>query len=163
MNYETAEEIEIAVAHWFGTRKHVIVPNISWSMLSYECDMMVLFPNGYAAEVEIKVSRSDLMRDKKKGHNHNSNLMRYLYFAIPEKLSEKCIIADFPERAGILVVTKPLRGALVYGNNVELLRPPQENLFARKLTDEEKFNLARLGVLRMWNLKCASMETKGTF
>lgn len=160
MTYETSSEIEIAVAHYFGIRKHLIVPNVSWSMLSYECDMMVLLPSGFAAEVEIKISRSDLRADTKKTHQHRSNLMRYLYFAIPEKL-EMCV-GEIPERAGILIVRKTIKGSMVYGNNVEMLRAPKPNDCARKLSDQEKFNLARLGTLRMWNLKIASVERQAT-
>lgn len=159
MNYETAAEIEVALAYWLGARQNLMVPNVSWGLLDYECDLMVLLQSGYAAEIEIKITRSDLRRDQEKKHKHNSNLMRYLYFAVPEKL--KMDVGEIPERAGIVIVKPELEApGYSYGSNVELVRRPQANAMARKLTDAEKFRLARLGALRIWDLKRALMERK---
>ena len=79
MNYETASEIEIAIARHFGTRTHVIIPNLSFAMFPYELDLCVLnMKSFYALEVEIKVSKADLVRDGKKEHAHklHRNMIR---------------------------------------------------------------------------------------
>jgi hypothetical protein len=156
MNYETSGEIEIAIARWFGIRKYVIVPNVSWGFLPYEADMLILTKSKYVWEVEIKVSRSDLLRDGNKRHQHNTPKVRKLWFAIPEKL-EGCI-EQIPERAGVLVVDRT-------GRVTTSSRSPTANPIARKLSDEECFQLARLGALRVWPLKekiakLASKQTK---
>lgn len=143
MNYETAREIEIEVACWFGYRNHVIVPNVSWGFLEHEADLLVLSKSGYAWEVEIKVSRSDLLRDKEKRHKHKSDKVRQLWFAIPEKLSGS--IPDIPDHAGVLVVSN--RGL------VSEVRKPKPNQSALKLTLAEQFQVARLGAMRVWGLK----------
>jgi hypothetical protein len=143
MNYETCKEIELAVAKWFGVRRYVMVPNVSWGLLPYEADILALTKSGYLWEIEIKVSRSDLLRDGKKRHQHDSYKVRQLWFAIPEKL-ENC--AEYiPQRAGIFVVG-------VAGNVIER-RQPTANPAARKLSDVERFQFARLGALRVWSLK----------
>ncbi len=143
MDYETTPEIEIAVAKSFGVRKYLIVPNVSWGLLPYEADLLILTSSAYLWEVEIKVSRHDLLRDRNKNHGHNSEKVRRLWFAIPEKL-ESCI-EYVPERAGVLVIGKS-------GGIIER-RPPMLNAHSRKLSDEECFQFARLGALRIWGLK----------
>ena len=146
MNYETTSEIEIAVARWFGTIKNIIVPNTSWGMFHYELDLCILnYTNLYAKEVEIKISKSDLKRDLLKKHNHdqNRNLIRELWFAMPKRLvgNENFV----PTRAGILYVNST--------GNVEIFRKPQINKSARKWSEKEALKLARLGTIRVWNMK----------
>jgi hypothetical protein len=144
MNYETAKEIEVRIARWFGARENVIVPNVSWGLVNYECDLLILTKAGYFCEVEIKVSKGDLLADKKKDHNHKDERIRELYFAIPQKLEKH--IEHIPERAGILVV-KPNNGG------VEKIRDAQVNRNAQKAGQEERFQIGRLGTMRVWNLK----------
>jgi len=146
MNNETASEIEIRIANYFDYVKYVIVPNISHGFSQFtsrELDLMLLNNNGYAYEVEIKVSKQDLINDKKKWHNHQSSILRKLWFAIPEKLEKD--INLIPEEAGILIVDKK--------GNVTEIRKSKTNLQARKFTEKEKFRLARLGAMRIWRLK----------
>lgn len=152
MNFETAKEIECVVATYFDAGATVIVPNVSWGMLNYECDIVVLLKSDYCAEVEIKVSRSDLIRDREKRHQHQSRLMRYLYFAIPKKL--EMYIGEIPERSGVLVIDQDGR--------IRLVREPKTNAAAPKLEAIEKFNLARLGALRVWKLKRKVLGLKNT-
>jgi len=63
-----AKEVELAVANYFGIRQHLIVPNVMWGFtgLNYEADLVIVTKAGYAKEVEIKVSRADLIKDKEK-------------------------------------------------------------------------------------------------
>lgn len=150
MNHETAKEIEIAIAQWFGYREHVIVPNVSWGFLTYEADLLVLSSSGYAWEVEIKISRGDLVRDKHKRHSHESRKVRQLWFAIPEKLAN--CIEHVPERAGVLIVSTD--------GKVRELRKPTANEFAIKLTDAQQFQIARLGAMRVWDLKKRIVQSR---
>jgi len=150
MNCETAKEIELRVAHWFGIRQHLIVPNVSWGLLPHECDLVVMRSSGYLIEVEIKISKSDLIADLKKPHMHQSNMIKMLYFAMPEKLLPA--IEHVPERAGILIVSKT--------GYVRLLREAAENRSATKLSGEDMFQLARLGALRIWRLEQKLLEAK---
>jgi len=91
----TTPEMEIALAEYFGIRQNLIVPNVSWGMDSHECDLFILTPAGYGWEVEIKVSKADLFKDKHKRHRHNSSKIKFLYFAIPEYLER--YIDEIPE------------------------------------------------------------------
>jgi len=146
-----AKEVEIAVANYFGTRQNLIIPNVSWgfSGLYYEADLVVVTKAGYAKEIEIKVSRADLIKDKEKRHNHDCRKFKELYFAIPKKLLED--IEHVPERAGILVCEKvEHKGEYYYRAHLE--RAAKAN-GGDKLTLTDKYELARLGTLRIWNLK----------
>lgn len=145
MNNETAQEIELQIARYFGVRPNIIVPNVSWGMFrdNRECDLVVLRQSGYAYEIEIKVSKSDLRKDRQKWHNHISERLRGLWFAIPEKLKES--IDLIPETAGIFIVSK--------NGFVTEIRKPTINRVARKLNEDERFQLARLGAICIWSLK----------
>ena len=144
MNYETTKEIELALALFFDKRKNIVVPNVSWGIFKYELDLCVLDSKSfYAKEIEIKISKSDLKADSKKKHCHDNNMIKYLYFAMPEKM--KNCDEFVPENAGILLVTEKGR-VLVY-------RKPKVNKDAKKWEYKDAYKLARLGVMRFWNLR----------
>ena len=163
MNYETCPEIEAAVVKYFDPRRCCIVPNVWWGLnLNHECDLFVLTKTGYAYEVEIKTSKSDIKADLKKAkiagnydkYWHDSKKIHKLYFAIPAKL-ENCIDL-IPNRAGILIVGTT--GTIVK------LREAKLNPDARKLNEKEILKLAHLGTMRIWTLKAALLslaEMKG--
>ena len=146
----TANEVEIAVADYFNPRMNVIVPNISWGMgLRYEADMVVLRPSGWAIEIEIKVTRSDIAADLRKHHFHNAPIFRQLWFALPEEIANDPRI---PQNAGILeMVENDWKNSCT--RFVKVLRPAKLNPVARKLTEAEIKKLLELGVMRIWTLK----------
>ena len=148
-------EMEVAIAKYFNIRLHIIVPRLSWGFdWIHECDLFFIKRNGYTFEVEIKRSKSDLLADFKKGHNHidKKNRIRELYFAIPRSMYENCkdII---PKDAGILTCEKWLHDDGREIVSVWTNRNPTVNKLARKLTTEEQLKIARLGALRIWKLK----------
>ena len=59
----TTIEIEVAIATLFDVRKHIIVPNISWGFTSHEMDIALITKSGFLKEIEIKISKSDFMKD----------------------------------------------------------------------------------------------------
>ncbi len=142
----TAGEIELALNHWLSNER-LAVPNVSWGLRVHECDILTLSRSGYATEIEIKVSKSDLKRDADKDHGHRSQRIKYLYFAMPEAMRD--CIGDVPEHAGIVLVSTDKYGDY----QCQIIREPQPNVAARKFTDTEAFALARLGALRIWPLK----------
>jgi len=139
-------EMEVEIADYFNPRVNLIVPNISWGMYLHECDMLIITPSNYAYEVEIKTDKYDLIKDKEKRHQHNSKKIKKLYFGIPYYLLE--YINHIPERAGILVVGE----SLYMRNNVKKIREAQV-WSDYKFTEQEKYNVARLGSMRIWGLK----------
>lgn len=153
----TAKHIELAVANHFDWRKNIIVPNISWGLGLHECDVLIMSKSGYLTEVEIKISFSDLKKDFAKPHGHNSNgKIKYLYYAMPTKLAEReDVISMIPEYAGILRCNpidnprSPMNGFV----NCSCAKEATARSNARPLSEQERFDLVRLGAMRIWNLK----------
>ena len=147
-------DIEIAVMEYIGVRQHLIVPNVSWGISSktkvlHECDILSLSKSGYGTEVEIKVSKHDLLKDKEKWHGHYHDYIAHLFFAVPELL-EDLALANIPERAGLFVAKKYTSGNEIF---IEQVRACQRNKDAVKWSDEDRYKLARLGTLRILGLK----------
>lgn len=144
-------EMEVAISKLFGIRTHIIVPNISWGLVGmHETDLFIIMKSGFAIEVEIKRSISDLKADFKKRHNHKDkqNRISKLYYAIPIELLEKSI-EFIPEDAGIITCSKYENGRCFARIDKEASRIKE----CRKLTTEEKLKVATLGCLRIWKLK----------
>jgi len=150
----TCLDMEVALAAWIGPRSHVIVPNVSWGlMLTHECDILSLSRAGYATEIEIKITKSDLIRDKLKRSGHRSGghwspIIRYLYFAMPDTMS--ACIEHVPQEAGVLLVDSSGRDDV---SRVQVLRRPRHNPRAKPFTPAQRLKLAELGTMRIWRLK----------
>jgi hypothetical protein len=149
----TTIEIEEAVARKFGVRTNIIVPNVSWGLPGmHECDLFIIKMSGYGVEVEIKISKADLLSDFKKSHSHKDrfNRIKEFYYAFPENMLKTCE-GLIPKDAGIIVCRRSDWGEkLVYAS---FHRDPVPIKIARKLTTEEQFKVARLGTMRIWTLK----------
>ena len=157
-----AIDIEIATMSNFGIRQNLIVPNVHWGIANlHECDILSLSKSNYATEVEIKISKADLLKDKDKKHKHMHNHIKYLYFAVPEKLKE-IALESIPERAGLYLAKwhqfrkwdkfgfpKGYEEVLV----VQCVKTATENKNAHKWTEQERNDLARLGCMRILGLK----------
>ena len=152
--------ISIAIARHFGTRKNIIVPNVSWGIGLHECDVLIITRSGYAIEIEIKISRADIIKDAMKWHKHHSNKLRSLIFAIPKELQHCTDL--IPERAGIIIVSKkeelrPSWHSGVVGPNssrlyCSMFRKAEVNRSATKMSDDDILHVAKLGTMRVWNL-----------
>ncbi len=142
--------MECALASWFNYRQNLIVPNVYWGFgLHHECDLLIVSKAGYCTEVEIKVTRADLRADAKKLHRHESAAIKYLYFALPTYL-DHCL--EFvPERAGIILVRPYKEGD--WSPSCRRVRAPTCHKGGRKMTDRQRYKVARLGALRIWGLK----------
>ena len=156
-----AGEIELAVATHFDSRQNLIVPNVANGMGIHECDVLILTQTGYATEVEIKISAGDLKADAKKSHAHDSDMIKILYFAIPESLRDYA--SHIPARAGIIIV-KRVKNRWYDGwtgkimedgerDRCEIIRAPHVNKAAKKWTPKDRYMLMRLSTMRIWSLK----------
>ena len=154
------QEIELALTGWFGVQRYVMIPNLSYALLPYECDLAILTTSGYLYEIEIKVSKSDMIRDSKKHkwrndyYNSSGNLIRKMWFAIPFYLERD--IEYIPDIAGILIVDNPERSRLF--GEIREIRKPKINKLSHRLTAQQQFRFARCGVFRMWNLKLLQLQ-----
>lgn len=147
-------DMELSISHLFDYRRNIIVPNLSWGFSMHECDLFIVRESGYAIEVEIKRSKSDLLKDFKKGHNHEDRLNRIceFYYAIPTELYDSC--KDMiPETSGIILCENVLKWDKKIKHTAKIIKKPKRIKNARKLTSDEILKVARLGALRIWSLK----------
>jgi hypothetical protein len=141
--------MECALANYFNYRTNLIVPNVCWGMNIHECDLLIVTAAGYCWEVEIKRTRPDLKQDRNKRHGHLDNRIKRLYFALPDYLEKD--IELVPPRAGIVLVQP--QAIREYNPCCKLIRKPEDFKLAKKLSKAERYKVARLGALRIWNLK----------
>lgn len=143
-------------------KNFVCVPNVSFGFLEWEADLFVCSKSGFCTEVEIKISAADWNNDKKK---HKWLPLRssrrpweawerhkYFWYCAPLKLAERWEDFGIPEYAGVYGAWRnedPLYGGKIF---FKVLRPAKKMNIDnhRKLTDEEKMKLARLGAMRGW-------------
>lgn len=139
---------ETVVASLFPIPRHICVQNVSWSMLPYEADLLVMTPSGYLIEVETKISLSDLKRDAGKNKwrwGSQDELVSRFYYAMPAALWDKTAAKEaIRAGAGVIVIRRHDHG-LGASVAVEAVKTK-----ARKMTPKEQFNLARVGSFRAW-------------
>jgi hypothetical protein len=139
-------EIEIALMKHFGIRQNIIVPNINWGLWIHECDLFIVRPSGNTIEIEIKVSFADFKKDFTKKHNHidKFNRIHKFYYAMPIGLIDKCK-QMIPINSGLIAIEED-------GKCVVMKEAVVNNGFI-KLTEKEKYQVCRLGAMRILTLK----------
>jgi hypothetical protein len=138
--------MELALVNYFDMRRYIIVPNIRRGLRIHEVDLLIVNDLFYATEVEIKISKADLIKDLKKKHQHKSTKIKNLFFAIPRSLEP--YIEYIPINAGIIIVD--------FANDISscsIIRRCKPYSRARKLTQIEINKLLKLGIMRVWRLK----------
>jgi len=154
MNYCTETEIQVALARYYDYLQCLVVPNVE---LPYEMDLVVLSKSGYASEIEIKISLPDLRKDAGKRHSHdfccNRNLIKQLWFAIPESMDFAKALPFIPENAGIYVITDQ--------GYVLTKRKPKINALAKQWDENGYMKLARLAMIKLWSLKIKCLSNGG--
>lgn len=153
----TTTEMEIAVMEYLGWRRNIVVPNISTSFLPYEADVVSLTPSLWATEVEIKISKADLLADFKKKRYHDSPMFRQFYYAVPLWMQDFAL-EHISDRAGLIVVRKGEYDPRLL--IASLHRTAKPNPRCRQLTADERLYLARLGAMRICGLKIAILDER---
>lgn len=150
----TADTVSYAVAKGlFPWRRYIVVPNVSWGLLPHEADLVALSAAGWLTEVEVKVSKADFLADREKYKhqrakiNGSPELICEFYYAMPTTVWEKCKPEDLPEGAGLILCS---REEWESDPKARVVQKPMSNPSARKLTDNEREQLLRLGYLRYW-------------
>ena len=172
----TTLDMEVVMMDSINPRQNLVVTNPHWGLFlgnraMHECDILYVTKSGYATEIEIKISKADLLKDKEKRHNHAHNHIARLYFAVPESL-EELALQEIPERAGLYVVRQE---EVRYRKNIytdeevhyfktvlSCVREAKRNQRAEKWSITDKYQLARLGTIRVWSLKKKLQKIKPT-
>ena len=148
----TIDQIELAIAEFFGTRNNIIVPNVSWGFFAtHEADLVILNKSGYLTEIEIKRSWRDFLNDFKKHTTHDEGKVMWKYFAVPLSICEKVwqyLCDNGYKDWGVISYSEEMYAAIVYHPNNHNLTTKSNRLFL-----EEQLTIARLGSMRIWKLK----------
>lgn len=169
MNNTEKEIITSVIKHKkrLCTNYECAVPNC-YTSFDNEADILLLRSSGFCDEIEIKVSRSDLLVDKKKRVHYrdceqgewnwekqglpfapytkekhvallDGNMTcNYFWYAVKEGI---CDIADIPQFAGFIVVNEKGEARVVR---------QATRLHRNKLTDAERYKIARKLSFRFW-------------
>jgi len=167
-------EMEARLMYYLDINANLVVPNITSmsGLVMFEADMLSLSKSGYATAVEIKVSKADLKKDLKKQHITHINRMqyglsfyyknlKYFYYAVPEYLEEEAL-KQIPDFCGLLVLREVEVGhwsATYKTKQIELVREAGI-LFKTRWDDKMRYNLARLGTMRIMSLKYKLLNYK---
>lgn len=132
----------------FHARRHLaVVPNVSWGLLPWEADLLVLTRTGYLNEVEIKISASDWRADKDKGkwsHPQLALKIRRFWYCAPIQLADRWREFGIPDFAGVLGVSD--------SGQPSILRHAKTNRQAGPLSTEDQFQMMRLAALKAWRM-----------
>lgn len=156
-------EIELALYNHFRFLQNDVMTNIYLDYGNHECDLIVIRNQSlYALEVEIKTSVSDLKSERKKqryqrrGVNcyHDSavgmsQMFKEKWFAMPEKMKQKGL-ALIPNYSGLLTINE--QGAVNIARKAKKLNN-------KPITQEQRTDLLRLGVMKCYRLKQRMIST----
>jgi hypothetical protein len=150
-------ELELLVAEYFGIRTNLIVPNLSWGIgLNYEADLTVITRSKCAYEIELKVSKSDLIAEsKKKASAHKGKMFKRFYYAMPESIYDENLIKD--SSTGVLLAYydkgRTFRGRVIKGTWRIKEVKKAKNKKVTKLSDKKYLKILELSAMRVWSMK----------
>lgn len=142
----------------FNQRSDIIVPNLSWSILPYEADLIGISRSGQVTEVEIKRSLADLRADYKKGHRHDASCVTYFFYCVPEKLVEKAkivILENEQKRCVVPISEKDCPALLYYNEKGQIFHTDfgkAKRYGYHQTSSDDRENAGRMASLRYWDL-----------
>lgn len=142
----------------FNQRSDIIVPNLSWSILPYEADLIGISRSGQVTEVEIKRSLADLRADYKKDHRHDASCVTYFYYCVPEKLVEKAkkvILENEQKRIVVPITDKDCPALLYYNEQGQIFHTDfgkAKRFGYHQSSTDDRENAGRMASLRYWDL-----------
>ncbi len=125
-----------------------ITPNIH--IANWESDLISVTHSQYIREYEIKLSKSDYIKDFKKVKKHtnlnaHTSCISMFYYVI---YGFKLEIEDLPEYAGLMIVKKK---KYCSDYNIKIIKPAPK-ISNKKITDRQKIFLYESMYARYWNL-----------
>lgn len=145
-------------------RSDLIVPNVSWGLLSYEADLIVVKKSDIVYEFEIKRSFEDFKKDFEKDHHHDDPIIAVFYYVVPEKIADK--VKSFLIEHYKVMENCPAVLYFCEDGQLKVARDEQNNAFGvakRKhyehITQSQRATLGRLVSIRYWNAQSDICKT----
>lgn len=135
-----------------GKGHDVVIPNVSWSWLYWEADLISVTKAGYMYEFEIKITRSDFEADfRKRKHQDlkrgakNIRIPNYFSYVAPLVAMPLCV----PDYAGLYEVRK----SGWYDHELELVTIRKPALIHRAKHDNDtKVKMLKTLMFKYWDL-----------
>ena len=171
----TIQEIEeMIIYNEVSLRNEIAIPNLSWGMLPYEADLVVVNKTGYMREYEIKRSLQDLKADFKKKCYHDAEQVYKFYYVLPISIKEKALELFRMHQTDDAYIKafgytteyhEALPAVIFYNDEGHIVDRTQFSGLLhgnhRKLSLEERLTITRLLSIRYWNLRLNKHEQKG--
>lgn len=153
----TVKQIQYCLRYcgYWNPRADLMVPNVSWGLLPYEADFIIMTPNGYLTEIEIKRSFEDFKADFKKNHEHDDERIYHFYYCVPAGIKDKVI--EFLNETYKYSGERSKPALLTYNELGNITKErygysdARRNPKVRKLFLEEQLKLAKLAAFRYWS------------
>lgn len=136
------------MAKYFDFSANIIVPNVSWGLLSWEMDLAIVSKAGYLTEVEIKRSTADLRADKEKAKwtRHRKEFDRWVKsYVVVMPIS----LHGGKWRQHVEHFTKVI--FIENDGTLHFAQGGRTNHKAEALSDKQVLQVARLGSMRYWS------------
>jgi len=152
--------IQLSLFQVLSKRGHIaIIPNVSWSWLQWEADLISVTKAGVMHEYEIKITLSDFKADF--GKRKHAMITRppygrkpnYFWFVAPEPEVPICI----PDYAGLIIVEPVSRHEI--GHRLVTVRKARK-LHAEKTGDRAVMKMLRTMMFKYWNAMKMLDQTK---
>lgn len=159
---KSAEIVKAVVQSYFDPRVWAVCPNVSWGAgLGWEADIYAVGVTGVVHEIEVKVSKHDLERDRQKRKwamtthllNHGAHVDCF-WLAVPETLKDWAMTRAKELKCGLFVCREvPARlnpgPTIVIADRV--LKPKRvRKVKMRENVEAKKQQIHRLCALRYW-------------
>lgn len=145
------KRIQLALFRELMSRgNYAAIPNVSWSWLYWEADMIGISKAWYSSEYEIKISHQDFKRDFKKrkhysmkrGQIRTYRMPNYFYYVAPLKAIPICI----PDHTGLMLVEENKYGLKI--SNIK----SAPRLHDSKIEQENVLAIFRTLMFKYWDL-----------
>lgn len=171
----TIQEIEeMIISNEVSLRNEIAIPNLSWGMLPYEADLVVINKTGYMREYEIKRSLQDLKADFKKKCYHNAEQVYQFFYVLPISIKDKALELFRMHQTDDAYINvfgqsteyyEALPAVIFYNDDGHIAERTRFSGHLcgnhRKLFLEEKLTITRLLSIRYWKLRLNKQEQKG--
>lgn len=157
---------EMIILNEVSLRNEIAITNLSWGMLPYEADLVVINKTGYMREYEIKRSLQDLKADFKKKCYHDSEQVYQFFYVLPLSIKEKALELFRTHQTDDAYIKafgksteyyEALPAVIFYNDDGHIVERTRSSghLYGkhRKLFLEEKLTITRLLSIRYWNLR----------
>lgn len=144
----TTEHMELCLVNphsgAFPFTRYMVLPRARWGIprIYHECDLLALSKQNVLHEIEIKISKGDLLADKRKRHSHQSDIIHRLWFAVPETMVDFAV-THIPSHAGLISC---------YANKSTIIRRPKYKK-SEKPDEEIIKHMYDLLQMRYWSEK----------